>query len=74
MKGDGVIVVRLENSHSFHEHQGLGAAKAEAHRLARTVGGTFVVYVPVAIIEQTPPTQETVVQIPGVDIDDDLPF
>lgn len=73
MKGDGVIVVRLENSHNFHEHQSLMAARAEAHRLARSVGGTFAIYVPVALVEQTPPTQETPVNIADAQFDD-LPF
>jgi hypothetical protein len=73
MKGDGVIVLRLENNQQYFEHETLAAARTEAHRLARTVGGSFVVYVPVGIVESTPPTQERVVEIPDARFDD-LPF
>lgn len=57
MRGNGVIVLRQEN-HGFHEHGSLQGAKAEARRLAETLGGTLVVYVPVAVITPAPKTVE----------------
>ena len=57
MRGDGVIVLRVQQ-HSFHEHTSLQGAKAEARRLAETIGGQFVVYFPVAVIEPAPKTVE----------------
>lgn len=76
MTGKRPIVIRLENSYQFHEHSTLEDAKREAHRLAAElgVGGTFVVYAPIAIITKTPPTQETAVEPVGDQWPDDLPF
>ncbi len=81
MNGTGVIVMRIsnggsDNGHRYHEHASLQSAKAEAHRLAATIDGDFVVYVPVAVIRKTPPTIAELVQIPDcrVDINDELPF
>jgi hypothetical protein len=73
MKGNGVIIVRLENSYNYYEHMSLLNAKAEAHRLAESIGGKFVVYVPVVLVERTPKTQETPVKDWHGE-DDDLPF
>lgn len=76
MTGKRPIVVRLENSYQFHEHGSIDAAKAEAHRLARTssVGGTLVVYAPVAIITRTPETTETPVTPSDFAASDDNEF
>lgn len=71
MNGNGVIVVRLDNSYNFHEHTSLQSARAEAHRLAAAVGGRFVVYVPVATVEPAPKTLETQVRVEDAD---DFPF
>ena len=81
MKGTGVIVLRQENHH-FFEHQSIQCAKAEARRLAESLGGTLVVYVPITVITPAPKTVEHAVvdeQLVAdiertVQFDDDLPF
>lgn len=73
MTGDGVIVMRLDNGHGpFYEHTSLVGARAEAHRLAREVGGEFVIYVPVAVVKSAS-IQERAVEIRDARFDD-LPF
>lgn len=79
MNGKQPIVVRIENSYQFAEHPDVESAKREAHRLARKeMAGTFVVYVPVAIVTKTPPTREVATDFSGqITPDDDasnLPF
>lgn len=77
MNGKGVIVFRMDNQHhDFYEHSTIPLATMEAHRLCREIGGKFVIYVPVAIVEgqPVPVIHETSVRIPGVDVDDELPF
>lgn len=54
--GTGPIVLRVENGYGFHEHITVGDAVVEATRLAEKCGGTFVVYMPVAIVTPAPRT------------------
>lgn len=73
MKGNGVIVMRLDNGHRpFFEHPTLGSARIEAHRLAHSVGGEFVIYVPIAVVRAAV-VEEIAIQIPDAHFDD-LPF
>lgn len=73
--GRGPIVLRVENGYAFHEHGTIGQAKAEAARLVATLGGTCVVYVPVALVE-LPPKVVVTSLLPNSNAleDDDLPF
>lgn len=77
MKGYGLICLKVDQ-HTFHEHQNLVAARAEANRLADTLQSAIVVYVPVLRVEPPKRTIETPV-IPDADTmellrGDDLPF
>jgi hypothetical protein len=83
MTGKKIIIVNVENSYQFHEHALLEDAKAEAHRLARSVRGKFVIYAPIMVVERAPETTETLIAPEGmfshfrtamVADDDDLPF
>lgn len=75
MSGKKPIVVRLENSYQFHEHSTITGAKAEAHRLAANLDGTFVVYAPVAVITKAPKTVEATTDFAQLTTDpDDFPF
>lgn len=57
--GKGSIVLRVTNGYGFSEHSTIAQAKAEAARLAERMGGKYVVYVPVAIVEPMPRTKVT---------------
>lgn len=63
---------RSDNGHVYHEHTSTDAAKAEAHRLAKRLGGKMVVYLPLVIIERTPETTET--PITQIGAPDEYPF
>jgi hypothetical protein len=66
--------MRLDSGHGdFFEHPTVGSARTEAHRLARKIGGQFVVYVPVAIVESLGVTERAVGDLPDAHFDD-LPF
>jgi hypothetical protein len=69
MTGRKPIVCRLENNH-FAEHTDTAMAQREAERLARSVGGEFVVYVPVVSVKKTDITVERIAGQPV----DDFPF
>lgn len=69
MIGNGAIVFRLNNGQNFVEHDTVEVARLEAHRLASSIGGSFVVYVPVVIVERAPQTKETPVTLAG-----EMPF
>jgi hypothetical protein len=81
MNGLKPICLLLRN-HRFYEHETVVSAKAEAERLATTLEGITVVYVPVAIV--TPPTRMRTTPVTHdpaqfklaglVGDDDDLPF
>lgn len=58
-RGRGPIVLRVLNAYGFHEHGTIQQAKVEAERLAQTLGGEFVVYVPVASVQPAPKTITT---------------
>lgn len=74
MKGRRPIVLRIEN-HDFYEHVDLERAKEEAQRLAVVHRGTCVVYVPVAVITPTPPTQTETLELPRELLgEEDLPY
>lgn len=74
-QGRGPIVLRVENGYGFHEHGTIGQAKAEAERLALAVGGSYVVYVPVAVVSPAPKTiTRDVTPVGALALDDDLPF
>jgi len=79
-RGRGPIVLRIQNEYRFHEHGTIGQAKAEAARLAERIGGSFVVYVPVALVEPAPKVVTTSLLpeapegFPRPLEDDDLPF
>lgn len=78
--GRGPIVLRVQNGYAFHEHGTIGQAKAEAARLVGCIGGKYVVYVPVALVEEAPKVITTNLLpaapegFPSALEDDDLPF
>lgn len=79
MNGHGAIVVNLKDGkangiHAFHEHTFIADAKREAERLCGYHGGTFVVYVPVAIMTPPPKVMETKPAILSNENDCDIPF
>ena len=77
VRGRGPIVLRLNNNYGFYEHSSIVNAKAEATRLVEQLGGRFVVYVPVAIIEPQPKvlTTDLVSEEIARELDEiDLPF
>lgn len=77
-RGQGVIVLRVENGYAFYEHPTIAAAKAEAERLALHLGGAFAVYAPVAIVKPAPKTVTEAVAVPDLDLRvgdrDEYPF
>jgi hypothetical protein len=79
MNGHGAIVVNIRDGkangfHDFAEHSFAHDAKREAERLCGVHGGTFVVYVPVAIFTPPPKVVETKPAILSNEQDEDLPF
>jgi hypothetical protein len=77
MYGLGLINLKIDQ-HSYYEHQSLVDAKAEAHRLARTLNGRIVIYAPIFVIEPPKPQTEARLDLPRdvreLFTDDDLPF
>jgi hypothetical protein len=70
MTGRKAIVCRLDNNH-FHEHSDVASAQREAERLARSVGGEFVVYVPLISVKKDDIKIE---RIAHLDSQDEYPF
>lgn len=64
MNGTGPICLKVDQ-HTYHEHASLASARAEARRLATTLGSDIVVYAP--IYRVTAPREATEQLLPQKD-------